>query len=188
MPSFHTVYASQPLDTLLGKAEQLQIGADPECASIMSQARVIGSSGGGEPMSPEQAREYVVALRDIYIKGQKYVPCASCHTMQAHPGIAPSGVSEPSQQGVTLSDNAWQTRIRLPADAPLGKYDVTVYSVRDQKLVASRSTTFSVQKTGLEQALAAMAVNNPSAYGAMSLALVILAGLCIGFVFPKGGH
>ncbi len=188
MPSFHMIYSSQPLGTLLGKQEQVEIGADAECTSIMSQARVAGGSGRGESISPEQAREYVVALRDIYIKSRKYVPCVSCHSARANSSTAQGAGNELSEGRVSLSNDVWQVSIKLPADAPLGNYDVTAYFVRDKKVVASQSTSFIVQKTGLEQWLGAMAVHNAPVYGLVSVGLVVLAGLCIGLVFPKAGH
>ena len=188
MPAFHAIYASQPVETLLSREEQIRIGADGECEGIMSQARVISDSPESAPLPPQQAREYVVGLRDMYIKSGRYVPCVSCHRTQLGTSVPHSATAAARWDAVQLGQDRWQLDLRLPSDAPLGDYDVTAYYIQAGKVISSQSTRFSVSKSGLVEVLGSMATRNAPAYGALSLVVVVLAGLTIGFVFPKGRH
>jgi hypothetical protein len=53
----------------------------------------------------------------------------------------------------------------------------------------SDAATFNVEKVGAVDALGTMAEDKAPLYAAMSLALAIVMGLTIGFVFPRlGSH
>jgi hypothetical protein len=186
MPSFHAVYSSKPLESLLSKEERSRLGVDAECTEILKQAEVT-SDVDHQELSPEQAHAYAVGLRDMYIKSGRYVPCVSCHR-------TPSGVSRVSYQNgpghgmVHIDQNRWSLNLRLPQDTPLGEYDVTAFYVQGGKVVDTQTATFGAAKTGLVRDLGTMATQNAVVYGAMSLGVVVVVGLAIGVVFPKGGR
>lgn len=189
MPAFYALYSSQPPETLLSKEDRIRTGVDAECVGIMSQARVTSDSGERDPLPAQQAQEYVVGLRDLYIKTGRYMPCSmSCHGASPTAAASRSTEKKLKRGAIDLADGGWDLRLRLPADAPLGAYDVTAYYVKGSKMVSSQSGSFSVQKVGLVETLGAMATRNAPAYGALSLVVVVLVGLGIGLVFPKGKH
>ena len=188
MPSFYAVYSSQPVDTLLAKEEQIRLGVDAECTGIMRQATVTADSPDREPLLGAPSQEYISALRDIYIKKGTYSPCVSCHRTASAAAMPQSGPGGPEHGAIVLSNDMWQLRLMLPADTPLGRYEITAYYVAGSRVVSTESAAFTVQKSGLVELLSNMATQNAPAYGAISLLVVVVVGLGIGFVFPRAKH
>lgn len=187
MPSFYAVYSSQPLETLLDKEEQSRIGVDTECTGLMAQARVVSDSADHGALPADQAQAYVTSLRDMYIKSGRYVPCMSCHRVQPETPAGQSAATQPAQMTVHLTRSDWSLNVKLPADTPLGEYNVTAYYIQGGKVIDSQSATFDVEKVGIVETLGTLATQNGVVYGAMALAIVVATGLTIGFIFPKGG-
>ena len=184
MPTYLALYASRSVDTLLSHEEQVRLGVDAACLGLMARATVVTDSPSHAALPPDQAQRYVESLRDIYIKNEKYTPCLSCHRAQA----AAARVATQPGETLNLVDGRWSLRLQLPSDAPLGNYQVTAYYVVGGKVVESQTADFKVEKAGLVATLGTLAQENGALYGGISLIVVILVGLGIGAVFPKGGH
>jgi hypothetical protein len=183
VPSFHVVQSSKPVDELLGREEQVRLGVDPAASGVLGQAEAVDPDGG-TPLSGEKQTEFVTALRDMYITDGQYTPWQCYHEAQA----AECDATAPTGSIVGPDDDGrWETLLSLPSDAPLGDYAVHAYYVKDGEVVMADEATFSVEKAGVVERLGSMAVDNAPLYGAMSLALAIVVGLTIGFVFPRGG-
>ncbi len=185
MPAFHIVGSSQPIESLLSREQQIRLGVSPECSDILDRAKAVDPDDGS-PLSEEKQTEFVTALRDKYIRDGRYTPWRCYHeagAAECDTAIPSGGIIRPDNEG------HWETSVSLPSDAPLGEYRVEAYYVRDSQEVGAASTTFIVQKTGVVDALGSMAEDNAMVYAAMSLAIAIIIGLTIGFVFPRrGGH
>ena len=188
MPAFHVVYSSTQIDELLSREEQVRLGVDPAASDILTRAEAVDPDDES-PLSEEKQAEFIAALRDKYIKDGRYAPCVSCHRAQpAEAGAAHMGAMAPSNGAIRLDeDGQWETSVSLPSDTPLGDYSVAVYYVRGGQVVDSDSTTFNVKKVGLVDSLGTMAEDNAVLYGARSLAIAIVIGLTIGFIFPRRG-
>lgn len=74
-----------------------------------------------------------------------------------------------------------------PYQAPAGDYTVTVYSIKDGKVIATAEHSVVVEKVGVTKSLFDMAENNGGLYGAISVLAAIGAGFGVGMVFGKGG-
>jgi len=188
MPTFHVLSASQPVETLLSKEDQIRIGADRECTSIMSQATVTADTPERNVLPADQSAVYVAGLRDIYIKSGRYVPCVSCHQMRAGDGSANSGAAMPMAGAVRLENGKWNLRFRLPPDAPLGNYTVEAYYIKGMQASDPQTADFEVRKAGLVEFLGTMAARNAPAYGLLTIVVAVFVGLGIGFIFPKSRH
>lgn len=70
----------------------------------------------------------------------------------------------------------FDTTIELPANLIEGDYPTRIFLTRDGQVAEVYETTIEVRKVGLERWLYALAHDFPAAYGALSLALAILAG------------
>ncbi len=70
----------------------------------------------------------------------------------------------------------FDTAIQLPANLTEGDYATRIYLTRDGQVVDIYETSIAVHKVGLERWLYRLAHDLPFAYGALSLALAILAG------------
>jgi hypothetical protein len=74
-----------------------------------------------------------------------------------------------------------------PYQAAPGDYLVTVYAVKDQKVVEQAEARVKVEQAGLVKTLATMAGSNAAVYGFLSIGIALSAGFGVGMVFRKGG-
>ncbi|MBI4824984.1 MAG: TIGR02186 family protein [Nitrospirae bacterium] len=74
-----------------------------------------------------------------------------------------------------------------PYQAPPGDYLVTIYSVKDKKIIEQKEAKVLVEQVGIIKTLAGMAKNNGALYGLLSIAAALGAGFGVGLVFRKGG-
>jgi hypothetical protein len=74
-----------------------------------------------------------------------------------------------------------------PYQAPPGNYIVTVYEVKERKVVEMAETKVMVEQVGVVKTLSGMAKNNAGFYGMLSILAALGAGFGVGMVFRKGG-
>lgn len=74
-----------------------------------------------------------------------------------------------------------------PYQAPPGNYLVTVYAVKDKKVLEKAEANVSVEQVGIVKALAGMAKNKAALYGIISILAALAAGFGVGMTFRKGG-
>jgi len=74
-----------------------------------------------------------------------------------------------------------------PYQAPPSNYMVTVYAVKNGKVVETASDHILVEQVGVVKSLAAMAHNNGALYGLLSIMAALGAGFGVGLVFTKQG-
>lgn len=81
----------------------------------------------------------------------------------------------------------YYTLFEWPYQATPGDYVVTVYAVKDNKVIEKAEQKVQVAQSGLVKQLAGMAKNNASLYGILSILAALGAGFGVGLVFRKGG-
>jgi len=74
-----------------------------------------------------------------------------------------------------------------PYQAPPGDYLVTVYAVKDKKVIEKAEAKVMVEQVGAVKMLAGMAKNNGALYGGISIMAALAAGFGVGMIFRKGG-
>ena len=74
-----------------------------------------------------------------------------------------------------------------PYQAPPGKYLVTVYAVKDKKVIEKAEADVTVEQSGIVKTLSDMAKNNGALYGIISIVIALGAGFGVGMIFRKGG-
>jgi uncharacterized protein (TIGR02186 family) len=74
-----------------------------------------------------------------------------------------------------------------PYQVPPGTYTVTVYAVRDKKVVETAESAILVEQVSIVKTLAQMAKDNGALYGIISIVIALAAGFGVGLVFRKGG-
>jgi uncharacterized protein (TIGR02186 family) len=89
----------------------------------------------------------------------------------------------------TMQDGKQQYYILTPwpYQAAPGEYIVTVYAVKDKKIIETAETRVQVQQVGTVKTLATMAKNKGALYGILSILAALGAGFGVGMVFRKGG-
>jgi uncharacterized protein (TIGR02186 family) len=74
-----------------------------------------------------------------------------------------------------------------PYQAPPGEYIITVYAVKDKKVVETAESKVMVEQVGLVKSFADMAKNSAALYGVISIVAALVAGFGVGLIFRKGG-
>jgi uncharacterized protein (TIGR02186 family) len=81
----------------------------------------------------------------------------------------------------------YYTLFEWPYQAVPGVYTVTVYAVKDNKIMEKAESKVQVEQAGVVKKLSGMAKNNASVYGILSILVALGAGFGVGLVFRKGG-
>jgi uncharacterized protein (TIGR02186 family) len=93
-------------------------------------------------------------------------------------------VEEPT--GVTfLTPNLFRATIRMPAESPVGTYDVDVRLFADGTELARANSALEVVKVGVEQFIVNAAANHGILYGLFTTLLALLTGWFASVVFRK---
>lgn len=96
-----------------------------------------------------------------------------------------------SANGVEIAEKGniqnYYLKLSWPYQAPPDEYTVTVYAVRDGKIIDKAETKLIVEQVGIVKTLARMAKENGALYGIISIAVAIIAGFAVGMIFRKGG-
>lgn len=74
-----------------------------------------------------------------------------------------------------------------PYQAAPGEYTVSVYAVKDGKVVEQAAAQVKVEQVGMVKTLAGMAKDSAALYGFLSVGIALSAGFGVGMVFRKGG-
>jgi uncharacterized protein (TIGR02186 family) len=84
-----------------------------------------------------------------------------------------------------LTATLFRTAIPLPADAPIGTYQVDVKLLADGALIAREQSAFELYKAGFEQVVANAARNHGFLYGLSTSMLAIFIGWLASVVFRR---
>jgi uncharacterized protein (TIGR02186 family) len=75
-----------------------------------------------------------------------------------------------------LDGNLFKTSIHIPNTVPVGKYNVNVYLIIDEKIKKQYSYNFTVTRIGIEEMIYSFAHKLPLFYGLISLSIAVLVG------------
>ena len=84
-----------------------------------------------------------------------------------------------------LGNRLFRTRIAFPSNVPTGTYTVTVFLVRDDRVVSAQTTPLLVSKTGIGADVFAFAHNYSALYGVASVLIALFAGWLAGAIFRR---
>ncbi|MCK5749760.1 MAG: TIGR02186 family protein, partial [Oricola sp.] len=97
-----------------------------------------------------------------------------------------AGLYQATADGVSFKKGALFTiSASLPANTPVGEYDVAVYLFRNGEMIASDTTALAVNRVGLERRIFDFAHQRPVSYGIFCVALSLLAGWLASLAFRK---
>ncbi|HEX8949076.1 MAG TPA: TIGR02186 family protein [Dissulfurispiraceae bacterium] len=97
--------------------------------------------------------------------------------------VAPGKVTVSEKDG----KQQYYTLLDWPYQAAPGNYTVTVYAVKDRKIVEQAQANVLVEQVGVVKSFADMAKNSAGTYGIISIVAALAAGFGVGLVFRKGG-
>jgi uncharacterized protein (TIGR02186 family) len=84
-----------------------------------------------------------------------------------------------------LTPTLFRTGIPLPAEVPIGTYNVDIKLFADGQLVTRTETAFEIVKVGFEQFVANTAKQNGLAYGLVTAMMALMTGWMASIVFRK---
>jgi uncharacterized protein (TIGR02186 family) len=84
-----------------------------------------------------------------------------------------------------LTPTLFRTGIPLPAEVPIGTYEIEIKLFSDGALVTHAETAFEIVKVGFEQFVATTARQNGFIYGLVTAAMALMTGWMASIVFRK---
>jgi uncharacterized protein (TIGR02186 family) len=99
---------------------------------------------------------------------------------------AQHGLYRESSSAITfLTPTLFRSGIPLPAEVPIGTYNVDIKLFADGQLVTRAETAFEIVKVGFEQFVANSSRQNGFAYGLATVAMALMTGWMASIVFRK---
>jgi uncharacterized protein (TIGR02186 family) len=118
-----------------------------------------------QPVQQERAQEF----RDALIRNKQ------------RSGLYPQTIGAVNFVGARL----FRTTIAFPATVPTGPYQVSVYLIRDGKLIGAQTTPLLISKLGVSAEVVDFARNNALWYGLVAVAVAALAGWAASLPFRR---
>jgi uncharacterized protein (TIGR02186 family) len=79
----------------------------------------------------------------------------------------------------------FRTRLKFPANVPVGNYNIDIYDFKDGKIINKESTILPVQKKGIEAQVYDFAHQHALSYGIMAILVAAFAGWLASVMFRK---
>jgi hypothetical protein len=162
VPNFYAVYSTKKIEDLLTQAEREKylIGY----TALEKHVEITPVSD-----ETEKARWF-----DEFVKFKE-----SSKTYASVSGKITTTMKNGKQEYYILTD--W------PYQATPGDYLVSVYAVKNNKVVEQAKAKVLVEQVGMVKALANMAKNSAAFYGFLSVGAALGAGFGVGMIFRKSG-
>ena len=91
-----------------------------------------------------------------------------------------------ADHGVRFVDKGlFRAEIALPAEAPIGQYDVRILLFQNGQPVSEKDRTLTVEKVGVERGLYLWAHRGPWSYGLAAMAFALSAGWAASTAFRR---
>ncbi|MCL6477542.1 MAG: TIGR02186 family protein [Peptococcaceae bacterium] len=162
VPKLYRVVSSAPFSRM-PPALQGELGINPDFSGIYSGVQVVKHTDSGTVRLPDKdAGKYVEALIGIY---------------------KDNGLYGTGENTVQAGEGKFKAVVKLPPNIPQEKCTVTVYAVRDGKVVSTASAPFKVSGVGLVRWLGNEAIYNGPEYGFIAVLLALAFGAGIAQLF-----
>jgi uncharacterized protein (TIGR02186 family) len=84
-----------------------------------------------------------------------------------------------------IGNNVFRTTIWVPANAPVGFYQVSVFLFGDGAMLARSDQSFRISKTGFEQYISVFSKEKSFVYGFLCVMLALFTGWLAGVIFRR---
>lgn len=164
VPKLYQIISSKPLSQVPPNLRN-ELGLNTDFSSVYSTGEVVKQSDSGSVrLSKKEADNYLKALVGIYKGNHLY---------------------DVKENAVIIKGDKFEAVAKLPPNIPQEKCNVTVYAIKDGKLISTVSTPFNVAGVGIVRWLSNEAIYSGPEYGfiAVLFALAFGAGVALFFGF-----
>ena len=154
-PAYYRIAASKPLEKIAS-------------AAVLSQLQ-IGSDRIELFTHSKRSPENILTFRNALIRNKK--------KLQLY--------SEDIFDIKIISGRLFRSTIPFPVNVPIGEYRVTVHLFKDGEHISSEQTPLTVHKVGLEAKIFDFAHEQSAWYGAIAIAIALMAGWLAGVIFRR---
>ena len=169
-PGFYIAASTRPLDEIarFGVLRRLEAGVDRLAINAPAEQRIETRYG---------VRGVVVSRlgADYYDWRQAVVRLKEAEHLY-----------DVDEHGVRFVDKGlFRAEIALPAEAPIGRYDVRILLFQNGQPVSEKERTLTVEKVGAERSLYLWAHRRPWSYGLAAMAFALAAGWAASSAFRR---
>lgn len=169
-PGFYIVASTRPLDEIARFGVLRRLGAGLDHLTFNAPA--------------EQRTETRYGVRDVVVSrlGPDYLDWrrAVVRLKEAQ------HLYDADDRGVRFVDKGlFRAEIALPAEAPIGRYDVRILLFQNGQPVSEKDRTLTVEKVGVERSLYLWAHRRPWSYGLAAMAFALAAGWAASSAFRR---
>ena len=169
-PGFYIAASTRPLDDIAHFAvlRRLQAGVDHLAMNAPAEQQVETRYGVRDVVVSSLGADYI-DWRDAVVR---------LKTAQSLYAV--------NERGVRFVDKGlFRAEIPLPAEAPIGQYQVRILLFQGGHPVAEKDRTLTVEKVGVERGLYLWAHRRPWSYGLAAMAFALAAGWAASAAFRR---
>ena len=169
-PGFYIAASTRPLDDIAHFAvlRRLQAGVDHLAMNAPAEQQVETRYGVRDVVVSSLGADYI-DWRDAVVR---------LKTAQSLYAV--------NERGVRFVDKGlFRAEIPLPAEAPIGQYQVRILLFQGGQPVAEKDRTLTVEKVGVERGLYLWAHRRPWSYGLAAMAFALAAGWAASSAFRR---
>jgi len=163
-PSFFAVLSNRPINQIANGQSIWQYQLDPAASAQLASS----VPEGGDPAAYRRA---LVRLR--YAQGLY-------RSYSGQPGTAED------RGGLTMYPGGlFRAVVRLPANAPIARYNADTYLFRDGRLISSQRIPITISRVGIERRIHDLATTASFFYGVLTVLLALFAGWVSALIFRR---
>jgi uncharacterized protein (TIGR02186 family) len=169
-PGFYIAASTRPLDDIarFGVLRRLEAGVDHLAINAPAEQRTETSYGVRDVVVSRLGADYLDWRRAVV----RLKTAEQLYAVDEH--------------GVRFVDKGlFRAEIGLPAEAPIGRYDVRILLFQNGQPVSEKDRTLTVEKVGVERGLYLWAHQRPWSYGLAAMAFALSAGWAASSAFRR---
>jgi len=84
-----------------------------------------------------------------------------------------------------IEDKLFQSRVFFPSNSIPGKYNITVYQIKNRVIVSKKNRVINIKKSGIGEKIYKFAHQESATYGLLSILFAVLSGLLAATIFRR---
>lgn len=84
-----------------------------------------------------------------------------------------------------IDNKLFQSRVFFPSNSIPGKYNITVYQIKNKVIVSKKNRVINIKKSGIGEKIYKFAHQESAAYGLLSILFAVLSGLLAATIFRR---